>query len=492
VLVQFLEGERRKKDIDLIEPSHPLLPLSLDCLKDRDTERPSADELCGRLASLKGEPRYTHSVEQTRGHIQRLQEEINMKDDELEGARADLQTANNIQREKEELIQTLQERATTLEGEIEIKEESARADNNLLQEKEKLVQRLQERVEALEMELHTSREEGKSADELVCDSSQLHTPCTGDLGDYLVSIPTSQGECEGPVVLTWRQGQPAPETMTSYWGAAVVHGNTAYFSRGHMVYLFTVRGNKWTKLPECMYKYFVLAVVNDTLTTVGGEDCQGKVTNTLLGLSESSWEEVLPPMPTERMHPAAAATPTHLVVAGGQQTWDSLATVEVLNTETLQWFTASSLPETATYPKMTLCGAHGCVYVANEDGSIFSCSVEDLKFKADPSQNETRRDSDNSMWTKLASIPVENSSLATLKGHVLAIGGSDSDGFSTRAIHLLDVATNSWSVVGEMPTPRLWALTVVLPHNDLVVVGGELLSGDYASITEVCGCCTSP
>ena len=46
-LVQYPETDRRKKDIDLIEPSHPLLSIALDCLKDRDTERPSADELCG-------------------------------------------------------------------------------------------------------------------------------------------------------------------------------------------------------------------------------------------------------------------------------------------------------------------------------------------------------------------------------------------------------------------------------------------------------------
>ena len=75
-LVQFPEADRRKKDIDLMEPSHPLRPIALHCLKDRDTERPSADELCGRLASLKREPRYTHSVEQTRGHVQKLQQEI--------------------------------------------------------------------------------------------------------------------------------------------------------------------------------------------------------------------------------------------------------------------------------------------------------------------------------------------------------------------------------------------------------------------------------
>jgi serine/threonine protein kinase len=75
-LTQYSETERRKRDIDLIGPFHPLLPIALHCLKDRDTERPSADELCGRLASLKGEPRYTQSVEQTKGTIKRLEEEL--------------------------------------------------------------------------------------------------------------------------------------------------------------------------------------------------------------------------------------------------------------------------------------------------------------------------------------------------------------------------------------------------------------------------------
>ena len=119
VLVQFLETERRKKNIDLIEPSHPLRPIALHCLKDIDTERPSADELCGRLASLKREPRYTHSVEQTRGHIQRLQDEIERKDGELERERAEhkkVQEECHIRvREYQELVKTLQEKIEMLE-----------------------------------------------------------------------------------------------------------------------------------------------------------------------------------------------------------------------------------------------------------------------------------------------------------------------------------------------------------------------------------------
>ena len=53
LLRQVPETQRRKKNIDLVDPNHPLLPLALHCLKDRDTERPSADELGGRLATLK-------------------------------------------------------------------------------------------------------------------------------------------------------------------------------------------------------------------------------------------------------------------------------------------------------------------------------------------------------------------------------------------------------------------------------------------------------
>ena len=66
VVVFVPESERRKKDIDLVHPNHPLLPLALHCLKDDDRKRPSAYELCGRLAILKGEQMYTCSVDQPR------------------------------------------------------------------------------------------------------------------------------------------------------------------------------------------------------------------------------------------------------------------------------------------------------------------------------------------------------------------------------------------------------------------------------------------
>lgn len=269
--------------------------------------------------------------------------------------------------------------------------------------------------------------------------------------------------------VTWRRGQAAPEYMASYYeGAAVVYESTAYFSSGCNVYSYTVHEDTWTKLPVCKYGYSALAVIRDKLTTIGGWDNQLMVTNSLLSLIGNAWEESFPPMPTNRMHPAAVSSSTYLVVAGGRKTQqgDSLATVEVMNTDTLQWSTASSLPEVVGLSQMVICAER--FYLSNSENDVFSCCVADLLQSIDSDSGDG-----DSVWTRLPNIPTQwYSSLATLKGRVLAIGGADGDS-PTGNIHCYDTATNSWSVVGEMPTPRSAVLPVVLPSNDIVVVGGR-------------------
>ena len=48
-----LETKRRKNHIDMINPAHPLLPIAMDCFHYQESERPSSEELCQRLAGLK-------------------------------------------------------------------------------------------------------------------------------------------------------------------------------------------------------------------------------------------------------------------------------------------------------------------------------------------------------------------------------------------------------------------------------------------------------
>jgi len=257
-------------------------------------------------------------------------------------------------------------------------------------------------------------------------------------------------------------------------GAAVVHGHTAYFSCSENVY--SLSENKWTRLQPCRYRYFGLAVINDQLTTIGGWDREKRITtNSLLSLSGQGWRKVFHPMPTSRVAAAVATTPTHLVVAG-EGFAIFLSTVEVLNTNTFQWFTARELPQAVGFPQITLCDE--CFYLSDGySATVFSCSVEDLLKSCKPTF--TNSSDGGSVWTRLANIPVPHSSLTTLKGCVLAVGGWDG-GNQSGTIRCYNVATNSWSVIGEMPTPRHDVLTAVLPSNELVVVGGS--SGNITEI----------
>ena len=52
------EIERRQQHLDAVPCDHPLLPTIINCLKDNDTERPSAQELCNTLAELKSTALY--------------------------------------------------------------------------------------------------------------------------------------------------------------------------------------------------------------------------------------------------------------------------------------------------------------------------------------------------------------------------------------------------------------------------------------------------
>ena len=62
VEVCISEVERRQNHINTIDQNHTLLPIAFDCLKDRDVERPSAQQLCERVAFVKECPQYSESV----------------------------------------------------------------------------------------------------------------------------------------------------------------------------------------------------------------------------------------------------------------------------------------------------------------------------------------------------------------------------------------------------------------------------------------------
>ena len=108
---------------------------------------------------------------------------------------------------------------------------------------------------------------------------------------------------------------------------------------------------QWSKLKQYEYKLFNMAAVKRQLTMVGGVDTStGWHPTSDIAVWDRegafhTWTHPYPPMPTRRYSPAVATYNQWLVVAGGGDDYfNHLAAVEVLDTDNHQWLSASSLP----------------------------------------------------------------------------------------------------------------------------------------------------
>ena len=301
------------------------------------------------------------------------------------------------------------------------------------------------------------------------------------------------GTWKEKLTLKWKTCKTAPCRM--YKGSATVHGRIAYFrpALSRLVHSFNPATEVWSTLPECPRDHFTLTVVNDLVTAVGGEQSSwlgDKITNTLLSFvaSEGSrwkWVEHFQPMPTKRAFTAVVCSGKALVVAGGKgEGYTRLTIVEVMNTDTLQWSTASSLPHPFSDATATVCGDR--VYLAggwDQHGhtkSIFTCSLSALlQAQTVEAKNKTTSQTRNPpVWQKIPDLPVKCSTCIKLNGQLLAVGGHDSHGKNTKNIFTYNIKIKSWEIISQMPTSRNLCLVAVLPGNKLMVMGGMTGTGD--------------
>ena len=73
----------------------------------------------------------------------------------------------------------------------------------------------------------------------------------------------------------------------------------------------------------------------------------------------------------------------------------------------------------------------------------------------------------------------------SIHGRLLTVGGSDSNGEATAAVHMYNPTTGSWEVISHMGTPRFYCFAAVLPNNQLMVVGGRIVSGRETDLVEL-------
>ena len=286
----------------------------------------------------------------------------------------------------------------------------------------------------------------------------------------------------------WDEGtRNAPALMER--GTSAVHDGVAYFSPGGSQDVFACDPNNeyvWSLLTPCPQRRYGLVVINHRLTAVGGESPSGQATNRIFSYNDSSWEECYPPMPTKRVYPAVVCFCETLIAAGGGASWggNCLDVVEVMDTstETRKWDTACSLPEPVS-DMMAIALGKDLFFVGGYRGrgstfhvcqTVLKCDTNDLFdscIQNTPSHKE--------VWKPVADVPAYNTSCVKMFGQLLAVGGSTDFGVGlykpTNAIYMYDPCSDSWPIVGHMPTARHSSLVVAI-KNSIVVVGGRLLA----------------
>ena len=443
------EIERRQNHISGVDPNHPLLLIALSCLKDSDNERPSAQQLCERVATLKETTKYKNACERAKNSS----------------------ACSGKDREYEQLRNVIDQ----IEGE----------KNQAIQEKERQLERVSQQLEESERQI---ADFGKRHAELVEQLSVLRNQVLWQDQD---SRSKAEALDKTYFKLRWREGEKAPCELLRYSDAVV--GNNTVYCRYHdedaiILYAYHIPSSNWSPIPGCPINgRFAISVVDSLLTTVGGFGDDIKNTNQLFSLtgegSDRRWTEKFPPMPTKRYCVGALCTGTVLIVVGGYDDKDQiLKTVEVLNTETRQWHTAPDLPKPLANPSLTLCGdlcylLGGRSKNNNFTNSVYFCSLSSLLLSSGSKSlgrlvSTLSRSNKDSLWNVAYLPAVKHSTAVTLHGKLLAIGGEDSKIQPTTAVRMYQPATNSWEIISHMTTPRSDCLAAVLPDNQLMVMGG--------------------
>ena len=399
---------------------------------------------------------------------------------------------------KERAIQALREQQKQMMAELNREAQARKGIEKQLEKSEEFLAKFQRRILELEKQL---KQRDELAQEEKHKQQQNVQPLPGKCDENLTTNVSHQLRTGGGMApqssapalrLKWRKDKLGPRTMCR-GPDPIVSGNIVYFAPFNTlgsgpILCYKIADKSWFEIHGYPYSMngFALAVFNNMLTGIGGSG-EGGYTNKLISLKfdrgrGTRWTEVLPPMPTKRSNASVLVASNKLIVIGGRNENTSLTVTEVLNIETRQWHSSLSLPESVSRASITICSDR--VYLLggetgrffNSIKSVYSCSLSGLlQYRPQkqfgtalvPSVNRAHK------WSMCANLPVTNSTCISFQGHLLAIGGEDSDLNYTTAVHIFDPSTNRWNLTDHMQTGRSCCFVAILPDNQLMVVGGR-------------------
>lgn len=261
---------------------------------------------------------------------------------------------------------------------------------------------------------------------------------------------------------------------------ATVIGRQVYVGGGHteseeerfLVCKYDPVKSEWSTLPPAPLQRCGIGQMNGKLVLVGGTleiesslhlvddfSFEEHLTADVHVFEDSQqWEKSIPAMPVPCRDAVVLSHNSFLVVCDGvTATGLTLATVYVYNGLTSQWSSSESLS--------VLCGSFNAVTVGSS--CIVRTGERSVSLTTLPSC---------SVLQELPRLPYAYSSIGTLGGSILAIGGSPASlfkAYTSAEVYAYCPTTASWIHNSDLPGPQSKVATAALPSGELLVMGGK-------------------
>lgn len=484
-----LEIDRRRLHIEQISATHPLVGVATECLNYHPEDRPMAKHLCAHLGDLKKAPQYVESHE--------LEQRIKTTSPEVQIVDAD---------ESIRELKMLRQKVELLQHQLHVKEQQLLAKESEIARMAKIMMchngmiapdvlvRDEEKVceNDRDSNLHATLLQREKEIENLRSSLSRRDSHINDIQQQLKSM--SMRELKHPrsaslkrlsserhdLQMDWKNGPKAPRKMAL--GSVAVDGSIVYIrpSLSGNVYAYDSESQTWSELPPCSCFDFAIVMAGGLLTAVGGNQ-SGGACSTLLSLvkgedDEQKWTRHFPSMKTGRCNSAVTSYGEYVIVAGGYTRPVVVSTVEVLDTEKKEWYSASNLPiplseGSAAIYNDRLFVVGGWTLDKRPNKSVFSCLLSDLVSSAKGNINQF------SLWETVTELPVYSATCTTVCGRLVVFGGLDSNNQASNDVTVYNSSTKSFESCGLSLVARYCCIAAPLPHSRVMLVGGYTDSG---------------
>jgi len=234
-------------------------------------------------------------------------------------------------------------------------------------------------------------------------------------------------------------------------------------------------------------KWFGLAVFGEQLVVVGGKEVESREFSTnklaVWDKDTSSWTFPFPSMLAARTSPTVFSYKSYLVAAGGKRGVLDY-NIEILDSESMQWFQAPPLPRQCL-PHTSLIHNNSW-YLLSEtllQADMGPLILQAKEYSKKCYSHSTPESGLNSVWQSLERPPVSILRAAAICDHVVAFSPTQVSG-STFTVHAYipeASPSNKWKNIGKLPAACVNATCFSAPSGNLFLIGGDGWDLDYSN-----------